>query len=143
MSSIRLFLTILSASNCLLCHLHLLTRSVDSSEGEEEIDPDAEEEEDEDEGEEELEEEEEEDMDMDLDSDEEAAKPAPKKPTKTTAAKRKPTAGTSLRNPYPLEGKYVDEDDREQYVLIRHAQCVELSLMIVYRHYRKLKGRIS
>jgi hypothetical protein len=98
--------------------IHLLTYSVDSSEGEEEIDPDAEEEEDEDEGEEEVEDEEEEDMDMDLDSEEEAAKPATKKPTKATAAsKRKPTAGSSLRNPYPLEGKYVDEDDREQYVL--------------------------
>jgi hypothetical protein len=118
MSSIRLFLTTLPACNRLLCHLHLLTYSVDSSEGEEEIDPDAEEEEDEDEGEEEVEDEEEEDMDMDLDSEEEAAKPAPKKPTKTAASKRKPTAGTSLRNPYPLEGKYVDEDDREQYVIL-------------------------
>jgi len=121
MSFTRLFLALLPDFNCLLCHslalppVHPLTHSVDSSEGEEEIDPDAEEEEDEDEGEEEVEEEEE-DMDMDLDSEEEAAKPAPKKPTKTTASKRKPTAGTSLRNPYPLEGKYVDEDDREQYV---------------------------
>jgi RNA polymerase-associated protein RTF1 len=103
----------------------LLTISVDSSEGEEEIDPDAEEEEDEDEGEgeEEVEEEgeEEEDMDMDLDSEEEAAKPAVKKPTKTTtSSKRKPTAGASLKNPYPLEGKYINEDDREQYVLSIH-----------------------
>jgi hypothetical protein len=106
------------ASEYLPCHLHSLTYSVDSSEGEEEIDPDAEEEEDDDEGEEEVEDEEEEDMDMDLDSEEEGAKPAPKKPTKATASsKRKPTsAGSSLRNPYPLEGKYVDEDDREQYV---------------------------
>lgn len=104
--------------NTCFATFHLLIYSVDSSEGEEEIDPDAEEEEDEDEGEEEVEEdEEEEDMDMDLDSEEEAPKPAPKKPTKTTASKRKPTAGSSLRNPYPLEGKYVDEDDREQYVL--------------------------
>ena len=55
-------------------------------------------------------------MDMDLDSEEEA-KPAPKKPSKTAASKRKPTTGSSLRTPYPLEGKYVDEDDREQYVL--------------------------
>jgi hypothetical protein len=104
--------------NTCFATFHLLTYSVDSSEGEEEIDPDAEEEEDEDEGEEEVEDEEEEDMDMDLDSEEETAKPAPKKPTKTAAPKRKPTAGSSLRNPYPLEGKYVDEDDREQYVIL-------------------------
>lgn len=125
------------------CHLHSLTYSVDSSEGEEEIDPDAEEEEDEDEGEEEVEDEEEEDMDMDLDSEEEGAKPAPKKPTKATASsKRKPTsAGTSLRNPYPLEGKYVDEDDREQYV---HFSVKKgLGLMIACQPCPRLRGRIS
>lgn len=56
------------------------------------------------------------DMDMDLDS-EEDAKPAPKaKPTKPTASKRKPASSTSLKNPYPLEGRYINEDDREQYV---------------------------
>ncbi|KAL7421173.1 RNA polymerase-associated protein rtf1 [Cryptotrichosporon argae] len=40
---------------------------------------------------------EEQDMDMDVESEEDDAKPAPKK----------------LTNPYPLEGKYIDEDDRE------------------------------
>jgi len=78
-------------------------------------------------------------MDMDLDSDEEAAKPLAKKPTKPTASKRKPTsAGTSLRNPYPLEGKYVDEDDREQYVF---NVARGLGLMLVYRPCLRLKGR--
>jgi hypothetical protein len=84
-------------------------------------------------------------MDMDLDSDEEDNKPAPKKPTKTTttSSKRKPnSAGTSLKNPYPLEGKYVDEDDRDQYVpLEKHSWCQDL--MIVYRHYQRLRGKIS
>jgi len=80
-------------------------------------------------------------MDMDLDSDEEAAKPVPKKPTKPTASKRKPTsAGTSLRNPYPLEGKYVDEDDREQYVF---NAGIKVDLMIVCRPCLRLKGRTS
>jgi len=54
---------------------------------------------------------------MDLDSEEEESKPAPKKSSKAASSKRKPaSAGTSLRNPYPLEGKYINEDDREQYV---------------------------
>jgi hypothetical protein len=83
-----------------------LTDSVDSeSEGEEEIDQDAEDDAEEDDDEEE------EDMDMDLDSDDDAP---PKPRPSATGSKRKPVA--LLKNPYPLEGKYIDEDDRDQSV---------------------------
>lgn len=55
----------------------------------------------EEEGEEEM------DMDMDMDIDDSdddgPSIPAPK---------------AINRNPYPLEGKYIDEDDRERYVLL-------------------------
>ncbi|EIW67131.1 hypothetical protein TREMEDRAFT_69995 [Tremella mesenterica DSM 1558] len=51
---------------------------------------------------------EEQDMDMDLESEEgDGAVPSTSKPIVRTA---KPGS----RNPYPLEGKYIDEDDREQ-----------------------------
>lgn len=55
---------------------------------------------------------------MDLESEEED-QPPPK--TRPSSSKRKPessrTAASGLggsRNPYPLEGKYIDEDDRDQ-----------------------------
>jgi RNA polymerase-associated protein RTF1 len=50
------------------------------------------------EGEEEMDMDMDEDMDMDVDSDDD------------TAAKSRPVNKT---NPYPLEGKYIDEDDRD------------------------------
>ena len=84
------------------------------------------------------------DMEMDLEAeegegDDEPARPAPvnrcssyqtKKaaPAKGRAVKSKAkapksngkssVAEPSQRDPYPLEGKYVDEDDRDAYVLI-------------------------
>lgn len=58
------------------------------------------------------------DMDMDLESEEEDQPPPKPRPS---SSKRKPesfkSSGGGLggsRNPYPLEGKYIDEDDRDQ-----------------------------
>lgn len=51
-----------------------------------------------------------EEMDMDLESEEDDS------PARPTASSSKPRSGLpgAGRNPYPLEGKYIDEDDREQ-----------------------------
>jgi hypothetical protein len=43
----------------------------------------------------------EEEMDMDMDDSEDDGSP-------------EPVASSSRRNPYPLEGKFIDEDDREK-----------------------------
>ena len=69
------------------------------------------------EGEEEME-----DMDMDIESEEEEdeppAQPVPP-PRAASSSKPKPRTGdmSGGKNPYPLEGRYIDEDDRDQCVL--------------------------
>lgn len=74
------------SSTLILCSIE------EESEGEEEMDEDM-------------------DMEMDLESEEDdSVKPPVASSSKTKSAKPK-TAG---KNPYPLEGKYIDEDDRDQ-----------------------------
>jgi RNA polymerase-associated protein RTF1 len=54
-------------------------------------------------------------MDMDLESEEgegDNDRPAPAAASRAKAAPR--TAAKGVANPYPLEGKYLDEDDRDE-----------------------------
>ena len=58
----------------------------------------------------------EEEMDMDLESEEDDG---PARPIASSSSSSKPRSKPTEmpgRNPYPLEGKYVDEDDREKSV---------------------------
>ena len=51
-------------------------------------------------------------MDMDLESEEDDG------PAQSMASSSRPRTGVLGQgtNPFPLEGKYIDEDDRDQYV---------------------------
>lgn len=51
------------------------------------------------------------DMDMDLESEEDDSPP---KPIASSSKSLHRPAVAPGRNPYPLEGKYMDEDDRER-----------------------------
>ncbi len=67
------------------------------------------------EGEEEMDDDMDMDMDMDLESEEDQGDSKPSQPIASSSkSKPKPKAGNASKNPYPLEGKYIDEDDREQ-----------------------------
>ncbi len=62
-------------------------------------------------------------MDMDLESEEgegDDPVPPPSRPKSTSAPVRPKAVARSsskaVTNPYPLEGKYIDEDDRDKYV---------------------------
>lgn len=55
------------------------------------------------------------DMDMDIESEEgDDDAPAPKATVPPPAGKKIRAGSSANKNPYPLEGKYIDEDDREE-----------------------------